>query len=210
MDSDCDGINDCDEDIIGTNARKIDTDDDGVPDSVEFKLGTSGSARDLDLDPDNDGLPNGQELAMHTNPLLADADQLSVSAYRVELVLDGGYATGYLADGGAGSAGGEQCFAFRVLNVQLANTLPDTRDAGNPDGGPDLYRRGAGYNDLFLSVSMRSADDPTGHTQLRIYRNTSTRFPVGGIKYPHDGLVHVGPGDFSAGCRTAITTPTSP
>ncbi len=205
VDSDCDGITDCDEDIIGTNSQKIDSDDDGVPDSVEFKLRTAPSAKDLSLDPDNDGLPNGQELAMHTDPLAADADRLSTTAYRVELVLDGGYSLGSHVDGGTGFPGA-QCFAFRVYNVQLADTLPDTRDAGNPDGGPPFYRRGAGYNDLFLSVSMRSADDPNGHTLMQVYRNTATRFPVGGIKYPHDGLVHVTPGDFAPGCRTATTS----
>jgi Bacterial TSP3 repeat len=192
VDSDCDGLTDCDEQIIGTNAKKIDTDDDGVPDSVEFKLGTQPSAKDLDLDPDNDLLSNGQELAMHTNPLVADADNLSTTAYRVDLQLDGGF-----------TVDGQQCFTFTVSNVLLADTLPDTRDAGNPDGGAPLYRRGAGYNDIFVSVSMKSADDPNGHTLMRVYRNTSTRFPVGGIKYPHDGIIRINDADFSAGCRTA-------
>jgi hypothetical protein len=202
VDSDCDGLTDCDEQIVGTNARKIDTDDDGVPDSVEFKLGTQASAKDLDLDPDNDRLTNGQELVMHTNPLVADGDNLATTAYRVELTLDGGFT----ASSDGGSAGGQQCFTFKVFNVQLANTLGDTRDAGNPDGGPLLARRGAGYNDLFVSTSMKSADDPNGHTLMRIYRNTATRFPVGGIRSPHDGLVHIAPDDFSLGCRRATTS----
>jgi hypothetical protein len=201
VDSDCDGLTDCDEEIVGTNALKIDSDDDGVPDAVEFKLGTQASARDLELDPDNDRLTNGQELVMHTNPLVPDGDHLSTTAYRLELTRDGGYTSS--PDGG--SAGGQQCFSFQVFNVQLANTLADSRDAGNPDGGPPFLRRGAGYNDLFVSISMKSADDPTGHTLMRIYRNTATRFPVGGIKSPHDGLVHIAPDEFSPGCRSATT-----
>src|SRR4029450_5754855 len=35
VDSDCDGLNDCDEQIIGTNSTLIDSDNDGVPDSIE-------------------------------------------------------------------------------------------------------------------------------------------------------------------------------
>jgi hypothetical protein len=228
VDTDHDGLTDCDEQIIGTNALKIDSDDDGVPDSVEFKLGTQASSRDLDQDPDNDRLTNGQELALHTNPLVADSDTLSTTAYRVEVQLDGGYTVGLRSDGGL-VADGRQCFTFTISNIQLANTLPDSRDAGNPDGGAPLYRRGAGYNDLFVSVSMKSADDPGGHTLMRIYRSSGlggdfcrsdggfmtqapTRFPVGGIKSPHDGLVHLAPEDlyapedFSTGCLS-VTRP---
>jgi hypothetical protein len=198
-DRDCDGLLDCDEQIIGTNALRMDTDDDGIPDSVEFKLGTQPSSKDIDEDPDNDGLTNQAELRMHTDPLVVDSDNLSVVGYRYEVLKNGGL------DGE-----GRQCFTFRVSNVSLANTLPDTRDAGNPDGGPDLYRRGAGYNDIFVSVSMRPGDDPTGHSLLRFFRSTNTRFPVGGIKSPHDGLIHVVPEDFLPGCVPTEVQVSSP
>jgi hypothetical protein len=105
------------------------------------------------------------------------------------------------ADGGIDDQG-RQCYTFKVSNILLADTMADTRDAGNPDGGPPLYRRGAGYNDLFLSYSMKPGDDPTGHTALRTFRHTTSRFPVGGIRSPHDGRIVVGPGDFAAGCKS--------
>lgn len=191
VDTDCDGLSDCDEQIIGTNAARIDSDDDGVPDSVEFKLGTQPSSLDLDQDPDNDHLLNREELAMHTDPLEADSEDLSQFGYRSTVDQDGGI-----------DADGRQCYSFRITNISLANTLPDIRDAGNPDGGEPLYRRGAGYNDLFLSISMRPGDDPAGHTSLRTFRHTTSRFPVGGIRAPHDGRISVSPDDFVAGCRT--------
>ena len=191
VDSDCDGLTDCDESIIGTNATRADSDDDGVPDSVEFKLGTQPASPDLDQDPDNDHLVNREELAMHTDPLVFDSDHLSAVGYRLTVDKDGGL-----------DAQGRQCFTFELSNISLANTLADTRDAGNPDGGEPLYRRLAGYNDLFLSISMRPGDDPTGHTSLRTFRHTSSRFPVEGIRSPHDGRITVGPDDFVAGCKT--------
>jgi hypothetical protein len=191
IDSDCDGLTDCDEQIVGTNGKRVDSDDDGVSDAVEFKLGTQPSSKDLDQDPDTDRLVNRDELTMHTDPLTVDSNDLSVIGYRTELVRDGGI-----------DAEGRQCYGFQVSNVALANTLPDTRDAGNPDGGQPFYRRGAGYNDIFVTVSMRAGDDPTSKSVLRVYRNTTPRFPVGGIKSPHDGRIVITPGEFVLGCPT--------
>lgn len=198
VDQDCDTLTDCDEQIVGTNALRMDSDDDGVSDAVEFKLGSQASSKDLAQDPDNDRLPTGDELLMHTDPLRVDAENLSVTAYRYEVVKRGGL-----------QPDGRQCWEFRIANVALANTLPDTRDAGNPDGGEPLYRRGAGYNDLFLTFSMVPGDDPVGRTALRSYRHTTSRYPVGGIKSPHDGIITIAPDDFVAGCRSAVL-PTSP
>jgi Bacterial TSP3 repeat len=197
VDQDCDTLSDCDEQIVGTNALRIDSDGDGISDAVEFKLGSQASSNDLQQDPDNDRLTTGEELTMHMDPLVVDSDQLSVEGYRYEVLKKAGF-----------EADGRQCWTFSVSNVGLANTLPDTRDAGNPDGGEPFYRRGAGYNDLFLTFSMLPGDDPTGRSVLRTFRHTTSRFPVGGIKSPHDGVITVKPDDFGAGCRTAVLPPT--
>jgi hypothetical protein len=193
VDTDCDTLTDCDEQIIGTNAQRVDSDDDGISDAVEFKLGSQPSSKDLDQDPDNDGLPTGDELTMHMNPLKVDSDNLSVTGYRYEVDKQGGL-----------DSEGRQCWNFRISNVALANTMADTRDAGNPDGGADLYRQGAGFNNIFVSYSMTPGDDPTGRTALRTFRHTTSRFPVGGIKSPHDGIIKVRPEDFVAGCPSAV------
>lgn len=198
LDSDCDTLTDCDEQIIGTNSRRVDSDDDGVPDAVEFKLGSQPSSKDLSQDPDNDRLPTGDELLMHMNPLEFDSDNLSVDGYRYDVKKKAGL-----------EPDGRQCWTFKVSNVALANTLPDTRDPENPDGGDPLYRRGAGYNDLFVTFSMTPGDDPTGRTILRTWRHTSSRFPVGGIKSPHDGVIKIQPDDFVAGCQSVVQ-PASP
>jgi hypothetical protein len=189
VDSDCDGLLDCDEQLIGTNARRIDSDDDGVPDSVEFKLTTQPASNDLAEDPDNDGLTNGPELVLHTDPRAVDAEKLSVNGYRYQVTKRGGI-----------DELGRQCWDLRVDNVLLANTLPDIRDAGIDDAGVAEYRRGAGYNDIFVSVSMRPGDDPTGRALLRTFRQKTSRFPVGGIRSPPDGIIRVSNDDFVAAC----------
>ncbi|MFT3709945.1 MAG: vWA domain-containing protein [Archangium sp.] len=193
VDSDCDTLSDCDEQIIGTNAQRMDSDDDGISDAVEFKLSAQPSSKDLAQDPDNDQLDTGEELTMHMDPLVVDSDLLSVKGYRYEIVKSAGL-----------DEQGRQCWTFNVSNVGLTNTIPDTRDAGNPDGGPDLFRRGAGFNDLFVTFSMKAGDDPTARTALRSFRHTTSRYPVGGIKSPHDGVIRIQPDDFVAGCRTAV------
>lgn len=193
VDQDCDTLTDCDEQIIGTNALRMDSDDDGISDAVEFKLGSQAASKDLPQDPDNDRLPTGDELMMHMNPLVDDSDNLSVNGYRYEIKKQAGL-----------NERGQQCWDFVVSNVAMANTITDSRDAGNPDGGADLFRRGAGYNDLFVTFSMTPGDDPTAHTSLRSFRHTTSRYPVGGIKSPHDGVIRIQPDEFVSGCRTGV------
>jgi hypothetical protein len=191
VDSDCDGLTDCDEQIIGTNALRTDSDNDGVPDSVEWQMGTQPSSDDMAEDPDNDGLLNRAEVRLHTDPLVADASKLTMLGYRYEVHADG-----------AVDDQGRQCYLFRIDNVTLANTLPDFRDGGSG--------RGAGYNDLFLSVAMVPSDDPGGRSLVRAFRFQKARYPVGGIKSPVDGVIRVEPEDLVDRClpkKTGLTTP---
>ncbi|SEK24365.1 hypothetical protein SAMN05444354_10180 [Stigmatella aurantiaca] len=206
MDSDCDGLLDCDEQFIGTNANVMDSDRDGVPDGIEWRGGTQGSSNDLDEDPDNDGLSSRAELRLHTDPLEPDTAHLSVDGYRYQMEADG-----------PPNELGSQCYTFRVDNVLLAPTQVEYLDGGVDGGGellPDGGRpvvRGAGYNSLFLSVAMVPADDPTARTLTRAFRYDSARYPIGGIKSPVDGVIRVNPENFVEGCPgRPASTPSSP
>jgi hypothetical protein len=196
VDSDCDGLTDCDEQIIGTNSTRMDSDDDGVVDSIEWQLKTQPAAQDLAIDTDSDNVSNGDEVQMHMDPLTIDTAKLATNAYRYKV-----------EESGRIDAKGRQCFRFRVDNVLLANTLPDTRDAGNPDGGAPLYRRGAGYNDIFFTVAMKPGDDPSGHTLVRSIRFKNPRFPVGGIRSPIDGELQIADTDLVDRCGPAAAAP---
>jgi hypothetical protein len=184
VDSDCDGLLDCDEQFIGTNAERVDSDRDGIPDGVEWRGGTQGASNDLDQDQDNDGLTSRAELRMHMHPLQVDTAHLSVDGYRYEMEADG-----------PPDEVGRQCYRFRVDNVLLAPTQGAVDDGG-------VVLRGAGYNDLYLSAAMVPADDPSARTLVRHYRYQGARYPMSGIKSPPDGVIPVAPEDFFEGCPT--------
>jgi len=203
VDSDCDGLTDCDEQIIGSNSTLIDSDNDGVPDSIEWQLGTQPSSQDLDEDPDNDGVPNRNELRLHSNPLAVDTATMAVNGYRY-----------VIAEDGPVDAEGRQCYTFRVENVLLVPTLDYRPDGGVwlPDGGIE-YRAdggylfpdggigwGAGINTIQIALAMLPADDPKGRTVLRVFRTRAARYPVGGIKQTTDGVIRVNPEDFIPTC----------
>ncbi len=191
VDSDCDGLLDCDEQFIGTNSERVDSDRDGVPDGVEWLGGTQGASDDLEQDPDNDGVTSRSELRLHTHPVEVDIAHLSTDGYRYTLEA-----------AGPPDSTGRQCYDFRVDNVLLAPTQGDTDDAGT-------VVHGAGYNDLYLSAAMVPADDPTARTLVRHFRFQGARYPLGGIKSPVDGVIRVTPEDFVDGCpgRTVPPTP---
>jgi hypothetical protein len=194
VDSDCDGLTDCDEQIIGSNQRSLDSDNDGVPDYVEWVMGTQPANDDMTSDPDNDLLINRLEIQYHTDPLAPDLNNLTQNAYRQH----------YEADGPPDSTGA-QCYTFTVDNVLLADTLPDPLDAGAPLPGWVARMptgRGRGFNDLYVSFAALPADDPNGATtvfQTRIQQQA--RFPVGGIRSPVDGIIPVAATDFVNGCQ---------
>lgn len=183
VDQDCDGIFDCDEQLIGTNAQLVDSDRDGVPDGTEWFMQTEGSSPDLEQDPDLDGLTSREESRLHTHPLKPDTSDLTLNGYR------------YLIDA-AGQVDelGRQCYNLRVDNVLLANTLQERSDAGT-------MVRGAGYNDVYLSVSMLPQDDKDARTIVRHVRFNNIRYPVGGIKSPVDGVIRVNAADFKDRCE---------
>jgi outer membrane protein OmpA-like peptidoglycan-associated protein len=81
-DTDNDGITDQQEKKIGTNAEKADSDDDGIDDSEEIgsninqplDTDNNGIINALDADDDGDTLPTKLESTLGTNPLSSDSD----------------------------------------------------------------------------------------------------------------------------------------
>jgi hypothetical protein len=58
LDSDGDGLRDCEEVFIGSDPREYDTDRDGIPDGIEFRFGLDPTKPDALLDNDADGNRN--------------------------------------------------------------------------------------------------------------------------------------------------------
>jgi hypothetical protein len=190
VDSDCDGVLDCDEHILSGNAEVIDTDSDGIPDAIEWQHHTSTATNDLEEDPDNDFLANRQELKLHMDPLVPDVQSLSTGAYRY-----------FIEAKGPPDETGKQCFTFRVENVLLEPTLDDWGDAGAdagindagllPDGGVWDAGHGPGYNEILVSLAIVPLDDPNAKTLMKQARFNEARYPLGGVKSPPDGILYL-------------------
>lgn len=74
-DGDGDGLNDCEEEFMGTNPVQPDTDGDGILDFIELIYGTDPLVDDSLADLDFDGNLNGEEIKGGTNPLVPDAEK---------------------------------------------------------------------------------------------------------------------------------------
>lgn len=85
-DRDLDGLNECEEALLGTAPTLTDTDGDHLPDGLELHRGTDYLSADSALDFDEDGVPNGDEVLEGTDPRSVDeAQRLGLAArYEVE------------------------------------------------------------------------------------------------------------------------------
>lgn len=90
LDSDNDGLSDADEERLGTDKNKSDTDEDGLFDGAEYYIvGTDpliadtneNGISDADEDFDEDGLTNKQEVDLGTDPSKADTDNDGLDDY---------------------------------------------------------------------------------------------------------------------------------
>lgn len=118
-DGDGDGLNDCEEEFLGTSALLPDTDADGVLDRMELIVGTDPLVADGLSDLDFDGVFNADEVRGGTDPLRPD-----IETYRTaRTVYD-------LDDRGVGdvtrldNAKVEErhCYDFRVQRIPLVET----------------------------------------------------------------------------------------
>lgn len=76
IDTDDDGLPDDEEERLGTDPNDPDSDDDGLTDGEEVELGTN----PLDPDTDGDGVSDGDEVFLGTDPLVPDAACSDVTA----------------------------------------------------------------------------------------------------------------------------------
>jgi hypothetical protein len=122
LDTDGDGLRDCEEKLLATDKTLFDTDADGFPDWVEFRAGTNPLFADTLDDLDLDGKSNGQEVLAHTDPSSNDAQVRAEQGYRYRIT-----DLGVTDDG-------RTCYDVRISNV----TLVSTQDRGYGVGNNDL------------------------------------------------------------------------
>ncbi|MCA9670234.1 MAG: hypothetical protein KC503_31785, partial [Myxococcales bacterium] len=81
-DRDGDGLNPCEERLLGTDPTLTDSDGDGIPDKVELVAGVNYLAADDQVDADFDGRANHDEVRAHTDPTSQDTDSALDRSYR--------------------------------------------------------------------------------------------------------------------------------
>ncbi|MEL7371070.1 MAG: VWA domain-containing protein [Myxococcota bacterium] len=150
LDTDGDGLRDCEERFVGTSRNFVDSDADGFPDAIELRYGTNPVSDDSLVDLDFDGARNGDELRGHSDPVVNDAANRSGVAYRYEVVEQ--RLENVPPDSAAAAAmqAGQACYEFRVENV----TLVETADGGR--------------NRILLYVGQAPFDDPTDRGVFRV------------------------------------------
>lgn len=150
VDSDGDGLRDCEERFVGTSRNFMDSDADGVPDMIELRYGTNPSAGDGRSDLDFDSARNADEIRGHSDPVVNDAANRSSIAYRYDLKSRSLDDLPTDDERVALVKKGRSCYDFSVENITLASTDP------------------GGENRIFIYVDQAPFDDPSDFGTFRV------------------------------------------
>lgn len=152
LDTDGDGLRDCEEIFFGVLKETYDSDNDGFGDGIEILYGSNPSLPDTFLDVDFDGVNNAGEMRAHSRVDTDDVVELSEHAYRYKVTE-------------LGLEGSTICYEFNVSNIALATTtgadapLPDANGvvaAAGLGGGPMLLAE----NRIIFEVTENPFDQP--------------------------------------------------
>jgi len=180
-DLDQDGLNGCEENLLGTDPKRADSDGDGFIDGLEFRFGTDPVLAEANRDDDFDGMPNADELVRGTNPQLPDVALKERAGVRYEL-----QNTGTTTDG-------RTCYKAVARGVHLASTSP--RFLGGRSG----------YNDVLFWLA-EAPSDAASRVEMRVachraqYQAPSLKDPANGkITFTEDDFVDLAdPADLQA------------
>jgi len=140
-DTDGDGLNGCEEYILGTDPVHGDSDGDGFPDALEVWAGTDPTTAGEDaLDSDGDGWTNSRELSAHSDPIATDASGREAAAYIYDI------SPAELVDQ-------RNCREVEISNIALTTTQAAV---GALDDG---IEHEAGSNHLVVWITQGRADD---------------------------------------------------
>lgn len=170
VDLDADGVNGCEENLLGTDPKRADTDGDGFVDGFEFRFGTDALVAEGNRDDDFDGVPNSDELQRGTNPELPDLALKERAGVRYELKN-----TGTTTDG-------RTCYDAVARGVHLASTSP--RFLGGRSG----------YNDVLFWLA-EAPSDAASRVEMRVACHRA-QYLAPSLKNPANGKVVFTEDDF--------------
>ncbi len=128
LDRDRDGLYDCEEVIKGTVYYNPDTDSDGIPDGIEFQMGTNPLEAQYAADTDFDGVADWLEVQRHTNIGINDVKIRERYSYNYDIEDMG------LVDLNQGTEheSRRRAISFNISNIDIMDTLAaNGREAGD-------------------------------------------------------------------------------
>lgn len=166
LDTDNDGLNDCEELYINLNPEKFDTDDDGFPDHYEFFSNADPKdGDDVERDPDWDFVNTRDEILRRTDPKTADPKKPDY-AYSINVRFESDAETGSVR------------YFFTVSNVSLMSTKATAQHA-------------AGVNQLEVYVNQVPSDMSNRvHMLYKKSQNVRTAADLDGAFLP-ENFTHV-------------------
>jgi len=126
VDSDKDGLTDCEELVKGTNRLVPDTDLDGIPDGIEFLTGTNPLEVQHTMDTDFDGIVDWLEVQRHTNVTSNDEKIRERYSYRYNIT-DAGLVR---INQGTEMESYVRRFNFNISNIDVVDTTGYTAADG--------------------------------------------------------------------------------
>ena len=180
VDSDGDGLRDCEERFFGTNVRAYDSDNDGFGDGIEVLANLNPGLDDTLLDVDFDGVRSNNELRAHSRIDQDDVLELSEHAYRYKVVEDG-------------IEGSSLCYTFRAENIALSSTTGARAGDGGGSGVPVDIGLGGGAmqsseNRIIFEVTEQPFDSTTEQgvarlacARARFDADRALKDPAGGV-----------------------------
>ncbi|MCP4676378.1 MAG: VWA domain-containing protein [Deltaproteobacteria bacterium] len=180
VDTDGDGLFNCEERYTGTSRNGADTDGDGLVDFLEIRFGTSPDIADIADDFDWDAVNNGEEVKTATDPRHASIKGRSDSAYRYSVV-EGETNTG------------RTCYDFEVKNITLTEVISSEGALFTTGPGGQGF---SGKNRIMIFAGEVPFDDLESYARFRVACvEASFRFK-GNYKDPPSGKVKVKETDF--------------
>ena len=169
-DIDADGLNGCEENLLGTDPKRADSDGDGFTDGVEHRFNTNAVVAEGNRDDDFDGVPNADELQRGTNPKLPDLALKERAGIRYEVSN-----TGPTSDG-------RTCYRAVARGVHLASTSP--RFLGGRSG----------YNDVLFWLA-EAPSDAASRIEMRVACHRA-QYLAPSLKNPANGKIVFTEDDF--------------
>jgi len=172
LDLDGDGLNECEETVLATDPKIVDSDRDRIPDGIEFLWGTNPLSLDDKLDMDFDGKLAGEEIRLHASPITADPK------------IHANYKYIYDVKEQPNRPDLKKCYTFSVRRIRLVQTT----EAGGKAGT-------LGYNEILLYFGQGPADDPRDYGK---YKGACVRaqYVTDTFKVPADGKIKLLSSDF--------------